>query len=201
MTTAARRLRRSAGPRRVRRHLWAHGASVLDLGDDVEAASHLRDFAAHDYALRPVRLVYAGAVEVVAYYDAEHQSALTRAQRSVIHEWLRERHVGVFAGGDGGAGLAPDGVALARAEPGAARRVEWQAGVWLAVALLPAMLAVAFLLYAVLVDGTSVHGIAPVLDSAAAVLALTSAAVTWRTTRLAGARLRRGGGASGGGGG
>ena len=79
---------RAARPVR-RYHLWPHGVRVLDLGDDVHAAAHLRDFAAHDYALHGVRVEAACGAEIVAYYDGQHQSGLTPAQCALVHTWVR----------------------------------------------------------------------------------------------------------------
>lgn len=73
------------------RHLWPHGAHVLDLGTDLQAAEHLRDLHAHDFGLRGVLLDDLEGGRVIAYYDANHQSGLTQRQRGMVRAWVR-RH-------------------------------------------------------------------------------------------------------------
>lgn len=185
-------------------HLWPHGARVLDLGDDAHVAAQLRDFAAHDYVLRGVRLRGAGAVDVVAYYDGQHQSALTREQLDLVRAWVR-RCAAPRAGS--AAATAEDGPFSTSsvadvAEPGRATSVaadapaadapEERAAVervgWLVLALVPAVLALAFVAYAVGRSGGATRDGGPALVSAAATLALVSAVITWHRTRGSGLR-------------
>lgn len=172
-----------------RYHLWPHGTRVLDLGDDVHAAVHVRDFATHDYVLRGVRLRGAGPVDVVAYYDGQHQSGLTQEQRDLVRAWVR-RYAAPARGAPAPAdapfwtsyvaqSVAPD-IAPAPASDATDRRPPAARTVWLALALLPAALALALVGYGVARAGPSADGGGSLFVSAAAVLALVSAVITWR---------------------
>ncbi|GJG87071.1 hypothetical protein tb265_22520 [Gemmatimonadetes bacterium T265] len=153
-----------ADPTDTRRHLWPHGTHVLDLGSDVQAAAHLHDLDAHHYRLCGVRLDEVGGGRLVAYYDGARQSGLTRHQRDMVRAWAH-RH-------------------LASAEPDVrprfvGARSARERTAWLAIALLPALLALAFVACGVTLDAHGARG-GPVFVSAASVLALVSAIVTWR---------------------
>ena len=181
----ANRLR--PAPSRRCYHLWPHGARVLDLGDHIHAASHLDDFAAHDYALRPVRLRDAGALEVVAYYDGQRQSALTCEQRSLVRAWVRQHAAPAHAASTDAsfwtsyvaAPVAPATghvvAAAAASQSARAPRVRW-----VALATVPAGLALSLIGYAVGLHARAPGVGATMLTSSASMLALLSAVIAWR---------------------
>lgn len=168
----ARRLRPVLSPRCY--HLWPHHVRVLDLGDDAHAAVHIRDFATHDYSLRGVRWRESGSIHVIAYYDGQHQSALTEEQRALVRAWVRRHAEPPHIDATSGAANPPFWTSHLA---GSAR------GLSLTLATLPAALALGLIGYAFGLAAPAPGIGATALVSTASVLALISAVIASRRPR------------------